>query len=385
MRRVAAIVMAGVGVGVFAGLAGSGPRISAQAPAAEGWRAVRVAGGLERPWGIAWLPDGRALITERAGRLRILKDGVLEPEPVRGVPEVLAEGQGGLLDVSVHPRFGETRWVYLTYSTGTGRENRTVLGRGVLAGSRLIEFRELFRVSQDKRGGQHFGSRLVWLPDGTLLMSIGDGGNPPSRVAGRLSRENAPRTDSHLGKVLRLTEEGEPAEGNPLAGEEGALPEIWSRGHRNIQGMAYDAERGVVWATEHGSQGGDELNVIEAGRFYGWPEVTYSNEYGGGPVSGVPEREDVTAPRLVWTPSKAPSGLAVYRGDAFPAWRGDLFSGALAGQHIRRIDLEDGEVVGEEELRVGVRVRDVRSGPDGELYVLTDEPRGALLRIEPAR
>jgi aldose sugar dehydrogenase len=372
-------------------LAGCSPQAgsiepSADVPEATGWGAEVVTDGLVHPWSIAWLPDGSALITERPGRLRMLRDGVLDPKPISGVPKVCTDcGQGGLLDVSLHPDFANNRLVYLTYAAGTSNANRTTLARGRLDGMRLTDVEVLFENADSKSGGQHFGSRLVWLPDGTLLMSIGDGGNPPVSFDGDDIRKQAQKLGTHFGKVLRLRDDGSAPPDNPFVNRPGAKPEIYSYGHRNIQGMAYDAASGRIWANEHGSRGGDELNLIEAGNNYGWPEVTYSMEYWGPPVSNETQRPGVTDPVVVWTPSKAPSGLAVYTGPEFPAWQGDLFSGALKFRQVRRLDLDCGRVVGEQKLSIGQRVRDVRQGPDGGLYVLTDEADGALLRIVPAK
>jgi glucose/arabinose dehydrogenase len=302
------------------------------------------------------------------------------------LPPLLAVGQGGLLDVSLHPRFADNGWVYLTLAQGTADANWTALARGKLAGNRLEDARILWRVSQAKSGGQHFGSRLAWLPDGTLLMSIGDGGNRPNTLEGRLIREHAQLLNSHIGKIVRLTDEGAPAPGNPFAGQAGADPAIWSRGHRNIQGLAYDPIRKTVWATEHGSLGGDELNRVAAGGNYGWPEVSQTRDYvTGAPVSAETTRAGMTDPVLLWDMAVAPSGLIVYDGQAFPQWRGDLFSGSLRSLDVRRIQLDDkGAIKGETGLRVGQRVRDVRQGPDGFLYVLTDEKAGRLIRFSPS-
>lgn len=352
-------------------------------PEARGWRAETVVSGLEHPWGVAWLPDGSALVTERPGRLRLVRDGVLDPTPISGLPQVLAYGQGGLLDVALHPRFGENRQVYLTLAEGTRDSNRTALARGRLAEGRLEGTEILLRNADTKSDGQHFGSRLLWLPDGSLLMSIGDGGNPPISFGGENIRDQAQNLETHFGKVLRLTEDGKPHPGNPFLGRPGARPEIWTLGHRNIQGLAMEPESGRVWGNEHGSRGGDELNLIVGGSNYGWPEVTYSMEYWGPRISRETSRPGIVGPKRVWTPSKAPSGLAFYTGDRNPGWRGSLFSGALKFGEIRRLALDGDRVVGEEKLTIGARVRDVRQGPDGHLYVLTDEDNGRLIRILP--
>lgn len=355
-------------------------------PIEQGTQRQVIVEGLEHPWGLAFLPDGRTLVTERPGRLRVIQDGKLLPDPVEGLPPILSQGQGGLMDVSLHPRFAETGWVYLTLAQGTAEANWTALARGKLVGNRLEETRVIWRVSQAKSGGQHFGSRLAWLPDGTLLMSIGDGGNRPNMLEGRLIREHAQLLNSHIGKVVRLTEDGAPAPGNPFAGKAGADPAIWSLGHRNVQGLAHDPIRKTVWATEHGSLGGDEFNRLSAGGNYGWPEASRTRDYvTGAPVSPVESRPGMTDPVLLWETAVAPSGLAVYDGPAFPQWRGDVFSGSLQGLDVRRLDLDDaGKVKGETGLRIGQRVRDVRVGPDGLLYVLTDEKTGRLIRFSPA-
>ncbi|MCF7991378.1 MAG: PQQ-dependent sugar dehydrogenase [Thiohalocapsa sp.] len=353
-------------------------------PELGGWRTEVVAGGLAHPWAIAWLPDGSALITERAGRLRVLRDGKIDPKPIDGLPQICGNcGQGGLLDVSLHPDFAGNRFVYLTYAAGDKDANRTTLARGRLADGRLKDVEVIFENADSKSGTQHFGSRLVWLPDGTLLMSIGDGGNPPISFDGDVIRKQAQNLGTHFGSVVRLRDDGSVPPDNPFVGKPGAKPEIYSYGHRNIQGMVYDAGRDLIWANEHGSRGGDELNVIEPGRNYGWPEVTYSMEYWGPAISDKSSAPGVVEPKVVWTPSKAPSGLTVYTGERFPDWQGDLLSGALKFEEVRRIDLKGNEIIDEEKLEIGQRVRDVRMGPDGELYVLTDENPGQLLRIVP--
>jgi glucose/arabinose dehydrogenase len=355
-------------------------------PVETGARRETVVEGLEQPWGMAFLPDGRLLITERPGRLRIVEGGKLLPAAVTGVPEVLAQGQGGLLDVALHPRFADTGYVYLTYAHGTAEANRTRVARGKLVGGALEDVQVIFDVNRVKTGGSHFGSRLAWLPDGTLLVSIGDGGNPPTMLDGRLIRDNAQDPAAHLGKVVRLREDGLVPADNPMAAAGGAAAQTWTLGHRNVQGLAYDPFRRTVWATEHGALGGDELNRLEASRNYGWPVVSRTREYVGGTHVGISvPRDGMTEPVLLWEVAVAPSGLVVYDGKAFPYWRGDLFSGSLMSADVRRIDLDDaGRPIGETALRVGARVRDVEVGPDGLLYVLTDERAGRLLRYSPA-
>ncbi len=377
------VLLSVMAVGCEAQTTGPAP-ISGDVPEAKGWRLEVVVDGLSNPWSIAWLPDGAALVTERSGRLRLIRDSTLDPSPISGLPPLLALGQGGLLDVSLHPDFPDNRLVYLTFATGTPEANRTALARGRLDGHALRDTEVIFQNADPKPGGQHFGSRMVWLPDKSLLMSVGDGGNPPISFDGENIRNQAQNPGTHFGAVLRLNDDGTPPPDNPFAGQVGTRPEIWTIGHRNVQGMARDPMTGRIWANEHGSRGGDELNVIEAGNNYGWPEVTYSNEYWGPRISDETSRPGIADPKLVWTPSKAPSGLTLYTGDVYPQWRGNLFSGALKFQQIRRIVLDGARVVGEEKLTIGQRVRDVRQGPDGYLYVLTDELDGALLRILPA-
>jgi aldose sugar dehydrogenase len=339
--------------------------------------------GLERPWSMAWLPDGAMLITEKPGRLRLVRNGQLEPEAIAGVPEVLTEGQAGLMEVSLHPQFAENRQIYLTYSHGTIDANRTRLARATFDGQSLQNVQVIFEVSQAKTGGQHFGSRIVWLPDGTMLLAFGDGGNPPLELDGDLIRKQAQNLQSRLGKIVRLNDDGSIPKDNPFIGKANVDPAIWSYGHRNIQGLTYDANTSRVWSTEHGSRGGDELNVGQAGQNYGWPIVTYSREYSGGEITSERSRPGMIDPKTYWTPSIAPSGLAVYSGDRVPAWQGNLFAGGLVSQDVRRIEVDAaGNVLNQQEIEIGQRVRDVRQGPDGWLYVLTDESDGRLIRLE---
>jgi aldose sugar dehydrogenase len=380
--RVAPIAAAASFLLALAAPAAAQPEPGGAPPEATGWRAVPVADGIRHPWGMTWLPDGRLLVTAKAGTLHVLNKDRFDEVPVEGLPRVFGAGQGGLLDIVLHPK--DQSRVYMTLSAGTEQENRTILVRGRFDGRRVTDVETLFRVQPGKSGGQHFGSRLLWLPDGTLLMSIGDGGNPPQQIGGMLAREQAQNLESHLGSVLRLTEDGKPAPDNPFVEKEGARPEIWSYGHRNIQGLARDPDSGRIWANEHGPLGGDELNLLEAGQNYGWPLVTLGRDYKTKEEIGTDAMEGMVDPRVVWTPAHAPSGLAFYTGDRFADWRGSLFSGGLRSEDVRRIALDsDGTVTGQERLSIESRVRDVRQGPDGFLYVLTDEENGRLLRIEP--
>lgn len=352
--------------------------------------------GLEHPWSVVWLPNSDMLITERPGRLRWVRDGELQSDSVSGVPEVFADGQAGLLDVSIHPNFTENGFVYLTYAAGNDDANRTTLARGVFSDGALTDVHSIFATNVAKTGNQHFGSRIAWLPDTTMLVSIADGGNY-IRFDGGWIREQAQNTSNHLGTVVNLTEDG-----RPKASEYGAvgdtsqtsssrevvessieLPEIWTYGHRNIQGLAVDPVTGVVWSNEHGARGGDELNLLEAGANYGWPIVTYSREYHFPRITRRTTKPGMVDPHVVWTPAQAPSGLAVYHGDAIPEWQGNIFSGGLKSGEVRRIILNGTSIAGEEKLTIGARVRDVREGPDGYLYILTDESNGRLIRIVP--
>jgi glucose/arabinose dehydrogenase len=354
-----------------------------------GWTLQEVTRGMMRPWGATWLPDGRTmLITEVEGRLRVVRDGQLRPELVEGIPDdIYVSGQGGLLDIQLHPDFAENRLVYMTMSRGTNRANRTSLVRGRINDelTRLDNVEVLFEASPAKTGGQHFGSRILWLDDGSLLLSIGDGGNPPTSYDGEHIRKLAQDLSYSLGKVLRMDEDGNPLDDSPFAGDRDpdTSPLVYAYGLRNVQGMAIRPGTREVWATSHGARGGDELNLITPGSNYGWPEVTYSIEYWGPRISDETERDDVVPPKVVWTPCIAPSGLTFYTGSEFPEWQGDLFAGGLVLRQIRRLDFEDGKIVGHTTLQLKDRVRWLGVGPDGGLYVLTDERDGGLFRIVP--
>lgn len=358
-------------------------------PQDTNWKPVTVTGGLMHPWALAWLPEGDTiLVTEREGRLRVIEDGQLRMEPVRGLPDdIAAVGQGGLLDIELHPNFKDNRLIYFTYAQGNKDENHTVLARARI-NEKLTELEDLkiiFEVDRLKSGGQHFGSRLLWLPDGSLLMSVGDGGNPPIKLDGELIRENAQKLDTRLGKTVRMDDAGEPMPDNPFANDDDPDTDayIYTFGHRNIQGLALHPQTKEIWASEHGARGGDELNVIKQGENYGWPRATYSAEYFGPRISEQTTIEDGVQPKVVWTPCIAPSGLTFYTGDAFPDWQGDLLAGGLVLRQIRRIHMQDNKIVGQTTLQFEQRIRDVTMGPDGNLYVLTDETDGKLLRLEP--
>ena len=354
-------------------------------PQAKGWRAETVTDALPQAWGMAWLPDGRMLVTGKEGTLHLVTGGKVQAVPLEGLPPLMSSGQDGLLDIALHPLDkGPNVRVYMTMANGSSAENRTILVQGSFDGKKVSGIKTLFRASPSKSGGQHFGSRLAWMADASLLMSIGDGGNPPQRVGSMLARDQAQNLGSHNGSILRLTSEGKPAPGNPLAARPGALPEIWSYGHRNVQGLTVDAASGRVYASEHGPRGGDEINRIEGGKNYGWPIQTFGADYNTHEPVGKPSVPGMVDPLVAWVPSPAPSGLALYTGPAFPQWRGSLFSGSLAGMDLRRVELDkDGKVVRQEKLDIGKRVRDVRQGPDGHLYVLTDGGHARILRIVP--
>lgn len=358
-------------------------------PKDTNWKAVTVTGGLMHPWAMAWLPDGDTmLVTERGGRLRVIEDGQLRMEPVEGLPDdIAAVGQGGLLDLEIHPDFENNRLIYFTYARGDQRENHTVLGRARINEdlTTLDNVEVIFEVNRIKRGGQHFGSRLLWLPDRSLLMSLGDGGNPPLKLDGELIRKNAQDLSAHLGKTVRISDAGEPMPHNPFAADDDpdTDPYVFTFGHRNIQGLALHPDTQRIWASEHGARGGDELNLLEKGENYGWPIATYSAEYFGPRISDQTTLEGGVQPEVVWTPCIAPSGLTFYTGEAFPEWSGDLLAGGLVLRQIRRVHFDDGEIVGQTTLQFDDRVRDVNVGPDGGLYVLTDEIDGRLLRLEP--
>ncbi len=337
------------------------------------FRVETVAEGLNQPWSLAFLPDGDRLVTERGGRLLRLSDG--EARAIEGVPEVATVNQGGLLDVALHPDFADNGWIYLSYAAAGDGGYATRLSRARLDDDRLADFEVLFTAEPFVRGGRHFGSRIVFR-DGYLFLTAGDRGR----------REHAQDLDKYHGKLIRLTLDGGIPPDNPFVDESGAGPGIYSYGHRNPQGMIMHPDTGDIWLHEHGPQGGDEVNRIRPGANYGWPLATFGENYGGGRFAPEPPLAGTVSPVHHWTPSIAPSGLAIYQGDAFPAWRGDLFAGALKLTHLARLELEDGEVVAEERLLdgAGMRIRDVRSGPDGYLYLLTDGSHGKLLRLVPA-
>ena len=336
-----------------------------------------VSEGLEHPWGLAFLPDGRMLVSERPGRLRLIDaSGRLDPEPVRGLPAVAAYGQGGLLDVALHPRYRENGWIYLSYvGEGPGGYGTEIL-RGRLRGKALHDVQILFRMRPKSGGGQHFGSRLVFDRQQFLFITLGDRGDV----------QRAQRLDDHAGSVIRLHDDGRVPQDNPFVARPGALPEKFTVGNRNIQGAALHPDSGELWVHEHGPQGGDEINLIRAGSNYGWPVITFGRNYGSGTAIGEGSaKPGMEQPLHQWTPSIAPSGMAFYTGERFPHWRGNLFVGALRDQMLLRLQLDGLRVVRQEPLLKNAigRIRDVRNGPDGFIYVLTDSARGVLARLEP--
>ena len=340
-------------------------------------RAVTVASGLQHPWGLAFLPDGRLLVTERPGRLRFVSaDGQLS-EPLSGVPEVWARGQGGLLDVVLAPDFATSRLIYLSYAEPGGAGAGTAVARGRLTDRGLDGVEVVFRQEPKRRAGQHFGSRLVFARDGNLFVTTGDRGG----------RELAQELERPMGKVLRIRPDGAVPPDNPFVSRRDALPVIWSYGHRNLQGAALHPQTGQLWTVEHGARGGDEVNAPRAGRNHGWPVITYGRDYSGATIGEGTTKPGMEQPIHYWDPSIAPSGMAFYTGDRFPAWRGNLFVGSLKFGLVSRLELQGERVVSEERILDGLggRVRDVRQGPDGYLYLLTDESNGRIVRIEPAR
>ncbi len=339
------------------------------------FRVSTIVKGLDHPWSLAFLPDGRLLVTERSGRLRVVDRGNLDPRPVSGVPAVAASGQGGLLDVLPHPDFSSNGLVYLSYAAADSSGASTAVARGRLDGHRLADVVTIFEARPKTSGGRHFGSRLAWGGDGKLYVTLGDRGLKfPAQYLGH-----------HAGSVLRLEADGGVPTDNPFAGRRGARPEIFTYGHRNAQGMAVHPDTGKVWVHEHGPRGGDEVNVLRPGANYGWPVVTYGVGYDGSVIGSGTEKAGTVQPITYWVPSIAPSGMAFYTGAAFPKWRGNLFVGALRGQLLARLELDGERVVHEERLLVGAvgRIRDVRQGPDGYLYLLIDSGNAPLLRLEP--
>ena len=341
-----------------------------------------VAGGLANPWSLAFLPNGDVLVTERAGRLRVIKSGALVPQPVSGVPAVRTTVLGGLLEVALHPKFSENSFLYLTYTKGgEGNLTTTALARARFNGSALEDVREIFVANTWSESPTNFGGRIAFDRAGYLYLTIGE----------RQEQERAQKADDHGGKVLRLRDDGTVPPDNPFVGKSGYRPEIYTLGHRSPQGLTMHPETGAIWENEHGPLGGDEVNVLLPGRNYGWPLVTFGMNYDGTRISDATWRADLEAPLMYWVPSIAISGMSFYSGDKFPNWKGNAFVGSMfegrtrATGHLQRITFEQGRPIQREPILTELhqRIRDVRAGPDGLLYVLTDENPGVVLKIEP--
>jgi glucose/arabinose dehydrogenase len=346
--------------------------------AQQRFRVQTVVDGLEHPWSLAFLPDGTLLITERPGRLRVVRDGRLLPQAVTGLPEIAARGQGGLLDVVPHPQFARNKLLYFSYAAAGEGGYTTRVARGRFDGARLAldDVQPLFEALPRSRRTHHFGSRLVFDRQGCLYITVGERGD----------MDRAQQLDDHAGSVIRLHDDGRVPADNPWVGRSDARPEIYSYGHRNPQGMTLHPDSGAVWLHEHGARGGDEINIVRPGRNYGWPVITHGVDYTYLPIGIGTHKEGMEQPLHHWTPSIAPSGMAFYSGDLFPGWRGNLFVGALAGEHLARLTLDGEKVTAEEKLltSLGRRIRDVRMGPDGRLWLLTDHDPGQLLRLDVA-
>jgi aldose sugar dehydrogenase len=360
---------------VFAALLFAGPRAEHVIDTQAGRIQVQtVAGGLEHPWGLASLPDGHMLVTERPGRLRIVsKEGRLS-EPLAGIPRVLAEGQGGLLDVALDPSFVSNRLIYLSYAEPGEGGASTAVARAQLGDGALRDIQVIFRQQPKVSGPNHFGSRLVFSPDGKLFVTLGE----------RFKFEPAQDLLNHLGKLVRINPDGSVPRDNPFVGRAGVKPEIWSYGHRNIQGAAIHPGSGALWVNEFGARGGDELNIPEPGRNYGWPLVSWGRHYFGKDIPDPPTRPDLAQSIYHWTPVISPSGMTFYTGEVFPGWRGNLLIGGLSSQALVRLVLDGQRVTGEERIPMGARIRDVSQGPDGAVYLLTDQSNGEILRLTPA-
>lgn len=332
-----------------------------------------LATGLRNPWGMVFLPDCRMLITERPGTIRIFKDGVLQKATVQGLPKIHVVGQGGLLDIELHPDYGKNGWLYFSYvKSGTGGFG-TTLARAKLSGNTLTDVQDLFSVKPLETTDYHFGSRIVFDGKGHLFVTDGERGQKPM----------AQRLDNDLGKVIRLNDDGSVPQDNPFVNTPGAKPEIWSYGHRNVQGLVYDKDNDILWEHEHGPRGGDELNIVEKGKNYGWPVTTYGIDYDGSIISNYKEKEGIQGPVHQWTPSIAPCGMELVTSDRYAGWKGNLLVGALAYRYVARVTVKDRKFVSEEKLLVNVaRMRCIKQGPDGFIYILTESP-GMLLKLVP--
>ena len=335
-------------------------------------RVEKVADGLQYPWGLAFLPDGRMLVTERPGRLRIVSKDGKTSEPLKGVPEVIADDQGGLLDVALDPNFASNDLVYLSYSEpGDDGNAGTAVARGKLGEMGLDDVEVIFRQKPKVERGLHFGSRLAFSPDGKLFVTLGE----------RFQFDPAQDLSTHLGKIVRINPDGSVPDDNPFVGQEGRLPEIWSYGHRNVQGAAIHPETGQLWENEFGPRGGDELNIPEAGKNYGWPVVSWGKHYDGRDIPDPPTHPEFADAIYHWTPVISPSGMTFYTADAIPGWKGNLLIGGLSSEGIVRLTLDGAKVTNEERIPLRARIRDVVQGPDGAVYALTDQGNGKILRL----
>lgn len=346
---------------------------------AAGYELEVLAEPLEHPWSIAFLPGGAMLVTERPGRLRLVMTEGLEPMPVAGLPEVFASGQAGLLDVLLAEDFEDSGVLFLSFAYGNADENHTRVVRARYDGQELLDVVPIFTTQPPKSGDAHYGGRMAWMDDGTLLIGTGDG---------FYFREESQNLESHLGKIIRIRDDGTVPEDNPFVGSATAKPEIYSYGHRNVQAIVNHRDHGVIYAHEHGPRGGDELNIILPGRNYGWPVISYGKDYSRALITPFTSYEDMEQPLLHWTPSIAPAGMTLYDGEVFPKWKGSFFVAALAEESVRRVPLLDGGQPGEQDIlftELEQRIRDIRTGPDGALYLVTDEPDGQLIRVAAPR
>lgn len=344
---------------------------------AQEYRIETLATGLEHPWSVAFLPDESMLVTERAGRLRIVDADGLRPDAVEGLPEIFVSGQGGLLDVLLGRQFASNGILYVSFAHGDDDANHTKVIRARFDGQRLLDVEDVFVSQPSKSGDAHFGGRMAWMADGTLLLGLGDG---------FYFREQAQELDSHLAKIVRIHADGSVPMDNPFTDRPEVLPEIYSYGHRHVQAIVVNSG-GVVYAHEHGPRGGDEINIISPGQNYGWPMITYGRDYSRALITPFTERPGMEQPLLYWTPSIAPGGMTLYDGALFPQWRGNLFVAALAEKSVRRVPIDRNGQPGAQQVlfeEVDQRMRDVRTGPDGALYLLTDEPDGQLLKVVPS-
>ena len=345
----------------WAGLIG----FAAQPASAVNYILEELVNGLDMPWGIAFLPDGDMLVTELSGQLRLIREGELQAQPVAGVPEIYYAGQGGLMDILLHPDFPTNNIVYLSLAVGDRDANTLRVIRGRFEGTVLEDVETVFEAAPTRDTPAHYGGRMTFLPDNTLLVTVGDGFD---------FREDAQNRANHIGTIVRVSETGKVPADNPYVDDPAALPEVWSYGHRNAQSIIYDAGTDTVFQTEHGPRGGDELNIIEPAQNYGWPAITYGIDYSGLRISPYTSHEGMEQPLEYWDPSFGPSGMTLYRGRAFPHWDGDIFMTSLVFNHVIRVDM-DGRVSGAQQIlfdEIGERLRDIRTGPDGALYILSE-------------